>query len=268
MDGKGAFGGVGAVSGCKNAIGVARAVLNHSREPDRLGRVPPLTLVSSGAYKFAADQVETIPPEALITPRSYEHWKKWKTRLDSSDNSLPWIGERLEDIQDTVGAVAWHESDGFAAGVSSGGLLLKYPGRVGEAAVFGAGCWANQYEPGLDGMACSISGTGEHIIRSNLAQRLGEALRVAAKSDEDEDPHDILNRILVNDFGDTCRELRENHPSVGVILLSAEDSGSGDAKVRLWCAFTTQSMAVAYASTKDNAWERRKEVNAGSHWRW
>ena len=29
---------------------------------------------------------------------------------------------------------------------------------------------------------------------------------------------------------DTCRDLRENNPSVGVILLSAEDSGSGDAK--------------------------------------
>ena len=45
------------------------------------------------------------------------------------------------------------------------------------------------------------TGTGEHIIRTNLAQRLGEALRVAAQSEEAEDPHDILNRILVDDFG-------------------------------------------------------------------
>ena len=28
--------------GCKNAIGLARAVLDYSRVPDRLGRVPPL----------------------------------------------------------------------------------------------------------------------------------------------------------------------------------------------------------------------------------
>lgn len=61
MDEKGAFGSVGAVSGkqqrfcvqqklfvyffppgCKNAIGLARAVLDYSRVPDRLGRVPPL----------------------------------------------------------------------------------------------------------------------------------------------------------------------------------------------------------------------------------
>jgi len=233
--------------------------LDYSRVPDRLGRVPPLTLVSSGAYNFAADRVETIPAEALITPKTYEHWKKWKNRLDSSSdtNSSTWINqhdtadERLDDIQDTVGAVAWHGSDGLAAGVSSGGLLLKYPGRVGEAAIFGAGCWASRYEQGLDGMACSISGTGEHIIRTNLAQRLGETLRVAAQSDEGEDPHDILNRILVGEFGDSCRKLRENNPSAGVILLTAEESGSGDAKVRLWCAFTTPSMAVACTSTKD-----------------
>ena len=45
------------------------------------------------------------------------------------------------------------------------------------------------------------TGTGEHIIRTNLARRLGEALHVTVQSDEDEDPHDILNRILVDDFG-------------------------------------------------------------------
>jgi taspase (threonine aspartase 1) len=38
----------------------------------------------------------------------------------------------LRDVQDTVGAVAWHPKDGAAASVSSGGILLKLPGRVGE----------------------------------------------------------------------------------------------------------------------------------------
>jgi taspase (threonine aspartase 1) len=75
----------------------------------------------------------------------------------------------LHALQDTVGAVAFVASSAsstsnssIASGVSSGGILLKHPGRVGEAAIFGAGCWAHVSASGpVDrkrGMACSVSG--------------------------------------------------------------------------------------------------------------
>lgn len=42
-----------------------------------------------------------------------------------------------------------HEPAGkVAAGVSSGGIAMKADGRVGEAAVFGAGCFAMPATPG------------------------------------------------------------------------------------------------------------------------
>ena len=41
-----------------------------------------------------------------------------------------------------MGCVAVDASGNVAAGASSGGLILKTPGRVGQSAVFGAGCWA------------------------------------------------------------------------------------------------------------------------------
>jgi len=48
-----------------------------------------------------------------------------------------------DTFQDTVGAVcvdvdAWEVASGYR-----GGIALKHAGRVGEAAVLGAGCWAD-----------------------------------------------------------------------------------------------------------------------------
>jgi len=94
---------------------------------------------------------------------------------------------------DTVGAVVVCGRTGtVAAAVSSGGLALKAPGRVGEAAVFGAGCWAADgrrgastpattspppaLPPGVAGVAASVSGVGEAVIRSMLARRAAAAV--------------------------------------------------------------------------------------------
>ncbi|KDR75208.1 hypothetical protein GALMADRAFT_98482 [Galerina marginata CBS 339.88] len=238
------FGSVGAVSGVKNPIQLAKAVLDYSCIPNRFGRIPPLTVVSSGAHKFATGKVETVTPDTLITASAHRLWTKWKARLESLDAASQLVEDTsLNNIQDTVGAVAFHPTDGFAAGVSSGGLLLKHPGRVGEAAVFGAGCWATQKQVSArwEGMACSISGSGEYIIRENLARKLGEAFNSGG---EEIDHHEILNQTLI-EFWSFCRERGEEEPAVGILLVVSDSEGS----VRLWCAFTTASMAVAYASS-------------------
>lgn len=115
----------------------------------------PRTLVAAGARKFAHGRVETVPDDALIAPAAREQWERWTRRLAASargaevaDADEP-VASDVRDVQDTVGAVAFHRTGRMAAGVSrfvhlcnyfaarfaharSGGLLLKHPGRVGE----------------------------------------------------------------------------------------------------------------------------------------
>ncbi|KAJ7497469.1 asparaginase [Mycena latifolia] len=260
MDGRTSdFASVGAVSGVKNPIRLASRILEHSRIPDRLGRIPPLTLVSTGAHAFAnSAHVELVPPEALITPRAYAEWNTWKARFDSSvpvDDGQTGDADGLHAVQDTVGAVAWNAASGdIASGVSSGGILLKYPGRVGEAAVFGAGCWAQSSESlradgrKKQGMACSVSGAGEYIIKASLARSLSDALD---RDPDDVDIHEILERTLIDEFWTPSRNPSNPDPSAGIIMLTTEEDDNGRLRGLLWCAFTTPSMAIAYASSEN-----------------
>jgi beta-aspartyl-peptidase (threonine type) len=66
---------------------------------------------------------------------------------------------------DTVGAVAIDAGGRLASAVSTGGLWLKLPGRVGDAALPGAGIWADDRRG-----AASATGIGEAIIRVGLAR--------------------------------------------------------------------------------------------------
>lgn len=72
---------------------------------------------------------------------------------------------------DTVGAVALDENGNVAAGVSTGGIHGKLPGRVGDTPIAGAGGYADN----MFGAACA-TGVGEGIMRSLLTFRAVEAL--------------------------------------------------------------------------------------------
>ncbi|KAJ6500140.1 asparaginase [Mycena vitilis] len=260
MDGRtGDFGSVGAVSGVKNPIHVARRILEYARTPDHLGRIPPLTLVSAGAHAFAESHsdIALVLPESLIAPRAQKQWAAWKARLEASGPDDASLGPEDAELhgsmfQDTVGALAFVGASGeLASGVSSGGILLKYPGRIGEAAVFGAGCWAQASVAGQKmGIACSVSGAGEYIVRANLARTICDALTKGSGT-EDTDVHGILQRVLADDFWIPSRNTSNPDPSAGVILLTTEDDEEGQLVARLWCAFTTPSIAIAYATSEN-----------------
>ena len=93
-----------------------------------------------------------LPAEA-----SRRRYAKYKAQLDAAEAKGGRPAEPPSTLWDTVGAVCVDAAGRVAAGVSSGGILLKFPGRVGEAACPGAGCWADQSGDGAAGV--STSGT-------------------------------------------------------------------------------------------------------------
>ncbi|KAL4255002.1 Threonine aspartase 1 [Abortiporus biennis] len=299
------FGSVGALEGVKNPIKAARCILEHSRLTQPLGRVPPLTLVSTGAYSFCASHgIPTLPAgSSLVSPRAHSQWCNWKKRLEEaqsdpshsmtfSNSQHPPSGTRQENtmMQDTVGALAFDNVGGIAAGVSSGGLLLKYPGRIGEAAIYGSGCYAFSSEDGNVKVACSVSGTGEHITRHTLAKQICDQVAASyspspsssasgshssklnsenSGSDSDEsllgtiqdtpDTHSILHDVLSSFYKSTFQKQHEPNPSAGVLLFvnSGEEK---DPERRLWCAFTTESMAVGWACSFSKVEEGQEKI--------
>ena len=91
----------------------------------------------------------------------------YKQKLNDLDNvNKPFRAESDEPlVLDTVGAVCLDWEGDFASAVSSGGILLKHPGRVGHAAMFGCGCWVQEAATNSEtnSIAVCTTGCGEYV---------------------------------------------------------------------------------------------------------
>ena len=79
---------------------------------------------------------------------------------------------------DTVGAIVLDLNGNFASGVSSGGILLKHPGRIGHASIYGCGCWVSENENESvnkkQQIAICTTGCGEHIMKTLFAKECAD----------------------------------------------------------------------------------------------
>lgn len=71
----------------------------------------------------------------------------------------------------TVGAVVRDRAGHLAAATSTGGLLNKTPGRVGDSPIIGAGTWADE------SVAVSCTGQGEYFMRVAAAASVAARAR-------------------------------------------------------------------------------------------
>lgn len=150
MDGAGLrTGAVAGVERIKNPITLARLILES----------PHAFLIGDGAQQFALEQGLTLCAyEDLLTERQYNAWKKREST---------WLTQTApeETKHGTVGAVALDEKGTLAAATSTGGILHKHAGRVGDSPLIGCGFYADEHA------AISCTGYGEDFIRLTIAQR-------------------------------------------------------------------------------------------------
>lgn len=73
----------------------------------------------------------------------------------------------------TIGVVACDQNRNLAAATSTGGLLGKMQGRVGDSPLPGSGVWVDEQ------VAVSCTGQGEYFIKSATAADLSARMRYA-----------------------------------------------------------------------------------------
>ena len=153
----------GAVAGVKtvrNPIKAAYAVMTQS---------PHVMLSGEGADRFATEQgLEIVDNTYFATPRTLRLIEQLKE----------------ENVKNgTVGCVVLDKQGNLAAGTSTGGMLRKRWGRIGDAPIVGAGTYA-------DNTSCAVSCTGHgeyfirHAVAFNICARykyLGETVSQAAE---------------------------------------------------------------------------------------
>ncbi|CEP13846.1 hypothetical protein [Parasitella parasitica] len=142
---------------------------------------------------------------------------------------------------DTVGAICIDSKGEIAAGVSSGGISLKSPGRIGEAAMYGSGCWAQNERDDLPGIACSTTGTGEQIMRTMFTYKCVERLL------KEDDIRVAVLDTLNKDFLESPMLAMYDQKSVGTIALRSQKS-HGKTRVEFWFGHVTEAMGIGYFS--------------------
>lgn len=199
-------GSVACVKSVKNPIRAARCVMEKSSHS---------LIVGDGAEEFLQALEEKEKPvghEYFYTDIRHRELTAKLSDGNTSKNNHP----------QTVGAVALDHWHGLAAATSTGGLVGKMKGRVGDTAVVGAGIYAD------DKLAIACSGDGDVFLRHTVAQKIaslyhhkGYKLRQACREVMAENLNGVCAGIIAVDAkGDAIIET-----NAGVMFVASVISG-------------------------------------------
>jgi beta-aspartyl-peptidase (threonine type) len=162
MDGRDlAAGAVAGVSNIANPVQLARLVMTRSEH---------VLLIADGAMRFAEHcGMQRVPEHYFYTPDRVEQLKQARLQhrvmLDHDDSEAG--GE--DQKYGTIGAIARDPEGNLAAATSTGGIVNKRMGRVGDSPLVGAGVFA-------DNETCAVSATGygEDFMRCVISKTISD----------------------------------------------------------------------------------------------
>ncbi|MDW3193028.1 MAG: isoaspartyl peptidase/L-asparaginase [Cytophagales bacterium] len=142
-------GAVAGVSQVKNPILLADCVMKKSKH---------VLISGEQALEYAKEQ------GLIIESKDYFYdefrYKQWQRALQKDKVEL----DHDEEKFGTVGAVALDKKGNLAAATSTGGMVNKKYGRIGDSPLIGVGTYANN-----ESCAISCTGHGEYFMRSVVA---------------------------------------------------------------------------------------------------
>jgi beta-aspartyl-peptidase (threonine type) len=155
MDGKNLnAGAVAGISCIANPVQLARLVLEESNH---------VMLIGNGAERFAKQHgIKPVTNQYFITDKRLDEFKKLHAARRISKTRK----------HGTIGAVAMDKKGNLAAATSTGGLVCKQQGRVGDSPIIGAGVYA-------DNKTCTVSATGhgEMFMRTVLTKHIADLIQ-------------------------------------------------------------------------------------------
>lgn len=193
-----AAGAVGAVRNYPNPIDIARKVMEET---------PHVMLVGEGAELFAKHH--GFQTRELLTPESRELWRaRIVGDVETTSNAYEdqystfmgtvrsWKETLHEEIFGTTNVIARDLEGNIACAVSTSGWGFKWPGRLGDSPIIGAGNYADTRYG-----AAGCTGRGELAIRAASAHSVVTYMRFGKSLDEAltmamEDLRDLPDRYV------------------------------------------------------------------------
>lgn len=170
--------------------------------------------------------------------------------------SLPHSEEKPDHITDTVGVIAIDIWGRIACGASSGGIGMKYRGRVGPAALVGVGAAVVPLDPDDSEhatVATVTSGTGEHMATTMAATTCAERLYQSVKKEKGGEYAEVtedeaLKAMIENEFmGHASVKHSNSAGAIGILGVKRTRQG-----IMLFYGHNTDSFAMASMSSDDD----------------